>query len=370
MKKFKKRIQVNGKRRTYHFNSIEDYYRKLDELEKLRRRNFRKGQIIYKTFGTLFLEWKAEKEGSVSEGTIRGYDYAYSLLSKFDTVHFHQITYSDLISIKKGVRSKSKIKQAFRLFEKVYEYSGRVYNYQPYFNPSGLSKTIKLKQHQAVEEGDFHTLSEMKLLMKTLSGKKVKGGSKILNQNLEWLKHIYTIGISTGLRIGEICGLQKSNYKKGDSTILVAGSIKRDRTGSLFYDKKTKNGRSRRIPLTKEATKSLDWFLGRSTNSSAFILYSRNKCRSFPDPQEINSLMKELQELLGVKILSSHGFFRKTFATNIALLSERNFLELATNLQKVMGHSSLAMTLYYIQYTASSIKPELDLFEDSLFNSR
>ena len=97
----------------------------------------------------------------------------------------------------------------------------------------------------------------MKLLMKALSGSKVKGGSKILNNNLEWLKHIYTIGISTGLRIGEICGLQKSNYKKGDSTILVSGSIKRDRNSKLFYEKKTKNGRSRRIPLTARGLKSV-----------------------------------------------------------------------------------------------------------------
>lgn len=141
---------------------------------------------------------------------------------------------------------------------------------------------------------------------------------KLISATPERLRPLILLGAHAGLRIGEIFGLywEEVDFIKGIIT------IKRS------YNGPTKNGKTRRVPMSKTLE---NMFLDLES-------FKTKKGRIFkvidPNP-ELRSLCRQI----GIPEITFHSL-RHTFAT-LALNSGKN----PKDVQKIMGHSQLSTLL-------------------------
>ncbi len=154
----------------------------------------------------------------------------------------------------------------------------------------------------------------------------------------------FHLGISTGMRRGEVFGL------KWEDIDLLRGQI----TVSRSYNGPTKSGKSRIIPISpKLEEKLLAIVLNKSYNST-----KRQRTgliiKSTFDP---NPLLKRACKKAGVKHITYHGL-RHTFAT-LALDAGRS----PVLVSRVLGHSSVVTTLS-VYWNISSEKLDLGFLDE------
>lgn len=181
-----------------------------------------------------------------------------------------------------------------------------------------------------------------------------------------WKYHLYVLGVNTGLRVGEIFSLKKSNYIAGESKILVNSTLSRRRENdkAVYYDSnKTKNKTQRYLKLNSQAKIAVEYFLTKNTENS-FLVSSPDKKSGFMLPSIARDMLHQVCTFLAVPYIGSHGAFRKTFATQIALTSNKNFKDKVESIQLHLGHKSPQMTMHYIQAIDTNLDDELELLSD------
>lgn len=150
------------------------------------------------------------------------------------------------------------------------------------------------------------------------------------------------ICLSTGLRIGEVCGMKWSDIDVVSGTITVQRTIERiyviegeeKHTKLVVNTPKTKNS-FREIPMSKELL-SIVKPLKKVVNESFFVLTNENEPT---EPRTYRNYYKKLMKQLEMPELKFHGL-RHSFATR-CIESNCDYKTVSV----ILGHSNISTTL-------------------------
>ncbi|TAM79749.1 MAG: site-specific integrase [Acidobacteria bacterium] len=145
---------------------------------------------------------------------------------------------------------------------------------------------------------------------------------------------IVLLGATTGLRIGELLGLQVGDVDFDSATLHVRRTVSRGEVGSP----KTQ-GSARRIPLPQEVLAYLRNFLGLRQSASSW-LFSNSSGTPWDDRNLFNRSVKPVCDRLGLRF-SWHSL-RHTFST----LQGNQGAPLPV-LQSLLGHTTARVTMAY-----------------------
>jgi integrase len=177
-----------------------------------------------------------------------------------------------------------------------------------------------------------------------LSNEELKQLEKhVFNQpRLEIVKDLFIFCCYTGLAYREMSNLASKHIIKGfDGNEWI--KIKREKTNKIVS-----------VPLLPRAKAILEKY--ESINDRILPKYSN---------QKINSYLKEIADILGIKKRISHHTARKTFASTVLLFNDIP-MEIVSEL---LGHSSIQITQqYYGKVVQKKISKEMNLLKSKLEN--
>lgn len=186
--------------------------------------------------------------------------------------------------------------------------------------------------------------------------------------------NVYVLALETGMRIGELCGLQWDDIDFDKKKLEVKRTlcyVRKD--GGHFYemhDTKSISGR-RTIPLTSKAVQILK---RQNIKKNEIILKGKLPLEGFEKlvfvtrknkPVELRTIQGSMDCIIG-RIQKNQEFerltphtFRHTFATRAI---ERGMNP--KTLQKILGHSTLQLTMdLYCHVTEDTLFEEMERFE-------
>ena len=139
-------------------------------------------------------------------------------------------------------------------------------------------------------------------------------------EKLGKVRELYLFSVYTGLAYHEAFTLQRKHIIKGfDKELWI--NMKRGKTGKAFE-----------VPLLPKAIEIIKKY-GELGNDDSYILPRMSN-------QKMNSYLKEIADIIGIKKRLTHHTARKTFATTILLYNDIP-IEIVSSL---LGHSSIAIT--------------------------
>lgn len=254
----------------------------------------------------------------------------------------------------------------------------QVLNCMSYKNRNGtIGKT------RAVMHSLFECAAENNLIEKNPVSKSVKVRSEIDDKNVHVLTLpeqrifesclgdgtmdlIFRLALQTGMRAGEICGMKWSDIDFNGSVINVRRTLTRVKEkGFVEHEPKTKNG-YRVVPMTEEAKSILKIRKNATLKQKClslqcydYVFLTRNGNPMWRT--NLNTRLANICEKNGLPHISMHCL-RHTFATRC--------IESGMNpkiLQKILGHSSIKMTMdLYVHATEESKIKEMKAVESSL----
>ena len=154
-----------------------------------------------------------------------------------------------------------------------------------------------------------------------------------------------TLALNTGLRFGEICGLEWSDIDTHARQLVVRRSVVQGIVGS------TKNNRERQIPLSSAALSAL----GKMPRKYQFVFH-----RDDGTPLLHATAQKQITracQRAGIRRIGWH-VLRHTFAS--WLVSDGVPLPVVQNL---LGHANIEMTMRYSHMAPSSFRTAIDVLE-------
>ena len=160
-------------------------------------------------------------------------------------------------------------------------------------------------------------------------------------QSPKWLPYrdeaIMELFYSSGIRRAELISLNKENIKFQDRTIKVLGKGKKERI----------------VPFGSYASKAISTYIQKSKipRGPLFISKSRKRISS----RSINNLMKKYQKYCNFEIELTPHKLRHSFATH--LLNRGASLQ---DIQKLLGHASLASTQIYTHISREKLREEFE----------
>ena len=187
--------------------------------------------------------------------------------------------------------------------------------------------------------------------------------------------NLFVLALETGMRIGELCGLQWSDIDFDKKIINVNHTMcyfsKQGKYVFELHDTKTKRGK-RKIPLTKTAIRVLKMqkfqkqqliFKGKIAEEQyqdlVFVTKNNKPTQQFLIQECMNLIFKHLIEYNGEFDYFSPHTFRHTFATRAI----ENGMQPKT-LSKILGHSTLQMTMdLYCHVTEDTLFEEMKKME-------
>ena len=187
--------------------------------------------------------------------------------------------------------------------------------------------------------------------------------------------NLFVLALETGMRIGELCGLQWSDIDFDKKIINVNHTMcyfsKQGKYVFELHDTKTKRGK-RKIPLTKTAIRVLKMqkfqkqqliFKGKIAEEQyqdlVFVTKNNKPTQQFLIQECMNLIFKHLIEDNGEFDYFSPHTFRHTFATRAI----ENGMQPKT-LSKILGHGTLQMTMdLYCHVTEDTLFEEMKKME-------
>lgn len=206
---------------------------------------------------------------------------------------------------------------------------------------SPMTNSVKVKNKPTKERRVF-TAEEQKMFVEYLIEHNHKHADEFI------------FCLETGIRVGELCGLMWSDC--ADNKIAINRSISYvEGVGYVTGEPKTKAGK-RTIPLTSTACRILKNRRNRKVVSQYVFLDKHGDNVTKPS---LNSSLIFVCKKLGIPKISMHGL-RHSFATRCI---ERGMNP--KTLQKIMGHSSLSMTMdLYVHVTDEMLAEEMKKMEN------
>ena len=152
-------------------------------------------------------------------------------------------------------------------------------------------------------------------------------------------KTAFLIEMYMGLRIGEVLALKKENINLMHNLIYVNNTMTRDENGKRIIGETTKTRAGiREVPIPKNIRSEIIDQLKLADVHKDGLLFVSN-AGTYADPVNANHVLKRICKNLDINDVTSHSL-RHTFATRCIEAGMR-----AVALQRLMGHSSVSITL-------------------------
>lgn len=176
---------------------------------------------------------------------------------------------------------------------------------------------------------------------RVLTSKEQNGLTTYLKHEIDIYKFSILLSLTTGLRVGEVCGLRWRDFSAESNTIAVIHTVQRIRNPDKTGEKKTilqlgtpKTYHSNRIiPLTDGMAALCKQF---SQNPDFFILTGSSQ---YTEPRTLQRKLKLYTKDLKMQGVHFHTL-RHTFATRCIEVG----CDIKT-LSEILGHSSITMTM-------------------------
>ncbi|MFC4184224.1 site-specific integrase [Saccharococcus thermophilus] len=183
----------------------------------------------------------------------------------------------------------------------------------------------------------------------------------------------FLVGVVTGIRRGELLGLQWEDIDFGNKAITINGTLYRRKGEGLKYKPKTKTDSSdnRVIPIPdaivevlrkeKALQDEMREKLGDSYNSENFV-FINDKGKPI-DPDYLTRKFRETVKILNVKQINLHGL-RHTAATLLMKLGVHVKI-----VSDILGHSRVQVTLdYYSHSNEEMMRQSTNELEQHIFS--
>jgi integrase len=209
-----------------------------------------------------------------------------------------------------------------------------------------LSKCLRIAQEWA----GLKTLPKIKLLnvppQKFDFLSPVESDKLLLNTIDDELLHdMVLLALKTGMRFGELAGLDWADVNLEKEILTVRHSFVRGDLGS------PKNNKTRDVPLTSEVCEMLD----KRKKTGDFVFYSSKGKRLKYDKYRL--LLQDACQKVGLRKIAWHTL-RHTFASHLACKG----VSLKT-IQELLGHSDMKMTMRYAHLSPSTLREAINLLD-------
>jgi len=278
-----------------------------------------------KTFGDMMDKFMAEHAPTVSENTQR----SYTTSLKFLLPHFGD---SNLISISPKMISRYKVlrkgdgvkpatvNRELAMLSKAFSLAAKEWEW---LKDNPVSRVSKEKENNARD--------------RWLSKDEEK---RLLDNSPEWIKQIIIFSLNTGLRLGELTGLEWSRVDISNKTILIDNS---------------KNGEQRTIPLNKYA---LDVVTQRSRVRSLKCDYVFiNRYGGKIKPNSLRDAFRKILRKVEIDEFRLHDL-RHSFATRLTQ-SDVDLYKIS----KLLGHKDIKMTQRYAHHCPDSLREGVEVLD-------
>lgn len=197
---------------------------------------------------------------------------------------------------------------------------------------------------------DMKSVKAVKPEVKTLDKEDKKTLTDELNTDPTPEKLGIMLGLYTGLRIGEVCGLKWTDFNERKSTITINRTIQRiyDTNGRTILHVGTPKTQSshREIPLPDFVAA----YLSKMKRKPEAPIVSYNE--SYTEPDRLRRIFKGILKKCGIDKMRFHDL-RHTFASDCARL---NFD--TKSLSEILGHSNVSITLDRYVHSDLEVKRE------------
>ena len=177
---------------------------------------------------------------------------------------------------------------------------------------------------------------------------------------LKW-RALMHLMIDTGIRRGEVCGLQWKNVDFAENTITVAQTLNYTKDKGIYLDT-PKNGKHRTVDVAPPVMDLLKEVRAEQAKSclSAFV-FTQDGSNAPMHPQSPERYMQNFSKRYGVEHLHPHKL-RHSFAS-VAITSGAD----VASISEILGHSDKAVTLrVYAHADKESRKRASNVFRDAL----
>ena len=327
---------VFNEKRYYVYAKTKD---ELREKENNKRDELKKGieSRINPTFDEYYKKWAEARRGQVSEATLRSQQKIINIVTntnldntRFGDLKLKEITIDELRFIQRSLQDKRKsqsVNDYMALVKHIMSDATkeRVLDY----NPCVLLKPLKLTESKARDT--IHralTIDEQKVFFE--------------NAKDSFYYNVYRLAVCTGMRVGEIGALKKTDIY--DGLIHVERTITRDEIGAYYIGDNAKTEAGRRvIPINNQIKAILEDQQKQNEimgNKSDLLFRSRENGLLLATP--CDRAIKKICLKSGIEHFTMHSF-RATFATRCI----ENGMDFKT-LQELLGHTNfnLTMSLY------------------------
>lgn len=176
---------------------------------------------------------------------------------------------------------------------------------------------------------------------------------QFLLQDLDIYKFSILLTLFTGLRIGEICGLQWKYISMKSNLLTVKYTVQRIKNLDPFSTQKTilqlgspkTESSIRTIPFTDQIKELFKKF--QPSNQDGFLLTGNNQ---LIDPRKLQRKLKKYTHILGFKDVHFHTL-RHTFATRCVEIG----CDIKT-LSEILGHSNISTTMNLYVHPSIDLK--------------
>lgn len=336
-------IWFNGKRhscRSFSKKVLAEKYER-DQLSELEAIELTGIKAINHTYNEIFGFWHThaisrKRETSLIKDLQMHREFISPLIGELKMSEISPRHFEEIIGVmlKKGL-SKASVNKVIQHFKAVFNHSYS--NETIVRNPAKSFKTLRLDQ----KEMDYLSLEELEALLSVTS---------LRYQGEERWKHVFYLTLfTTGMRLGEILGLEW-NRIQFDKNFIIISQIWSPLEKKLIFT--TKGKKDRVIPLPTELKRELGAI--RNSSSSSFI-FSDVEGRPI-DPSNFRSRnwIKDLK-MAGIRQIRIHDA-RHTYASLFMMNGGSLY-----DLKEVLGHSTIKTTERYAHLSNSHLANVRDI---------
>ena len=298
-------------------------------------------------FSDVFLEWLGIHKHNIKESTLSNYRTKANkhILPFFGDKKVTEIEVKDFYAF---VELKQKEGLSHRYIEDIVRLTGSAFKY------------IVRTYHISNPMDGFKFTSKKAPEIKLLDESEKKLLQKYISENHNRTTMGIALTTSTGLRIGELCGLQWADIDLDKRILTVRKTVQRiqcqngdKKTKIIITDPKTESSK-RTIPLNRSMVDFLKEF---KENDEEFVMTGTNKPL---EPRTMQYRFVKILKLLNLPLIHFHAL-RHMFATSCIKL---NF-DVKT-VSELLGHSKVEITLN--RYVHSSFEQKREYMERLDFN--
>ncbi len=352
---FEKRFTVDGKRYSAYGHNVKE----CTENETLMREEIKAGLYTSNrniTLDSYFDEWEKSRTGVIKDSSIKMNRSRYNnhIKSVLGETKLQKIEKREIVKLQQNLAQKlsaSTTNSVIVLLKTVL--NAAVDDEIIIKNPAASVKPLRMDDRPKASETIHRALT------------REEQQAFIQEAKQEWLYEFFCSSLCTGMRLNEIVALKWQDIDYINNVIHVTKTVSWKQGGGIIETSPKSETSKRDIPMNDTIKKVLQMqrkkmamiygeIVARKMDSNIFIGSNGSKAvASSTVAFSINNVLKRLRQQ-GIEIERfTHHAFRDTFATRY--IEEGGNMQ---TLQKILGHSSLAMTADLYAHVLPSTKQQ------------